>query len=247
MKKEYWFIILAYIVMQLSGGIGAPLLLKFELGRGLALEQAQVNAVAYWSIISFTVTLLLVLILLRKELFSPTPTLRGAEKASIGMSVLWAVIGIFMAFFAQSFAIMLETAIGIEQGSENTQTIISIITKVPLFAVITAIVGPILEEVVFRKIIFGSVYKKTNFFIAALISSIIFGLAHFEIEHLLLYSAMGFTFAFLYVKTQRILVPIFAHVAMNTIVVVTQVLMQDELEQILNEMEQVQSFIGGVL
>lgn len=247
MKKEYWFIILAYIVMQLSGGIGAPLLLKFELSRGLALEQAQMNAVAYWSIISFTVTLLLVLILLRKELFSPTPTLRGAEKASIGMSVLWAVIGIFMAFFAQSFAIMLETAIGIEQGSENTQTIISIITKVPLFAVITAIVGPILEEVVFRKIIFGSVYKKTNFFIAALISSIIFGLAHFEIEHLLLYSAMGFTFAFLYVKTQRILVPIFAHVAMNTIVVVTQVLMQDELEQILNEMEQVQSFIGGVL
>jgi uncharacterized protein len=99
---------------------------------------------------------------------------------------------------------------------------------------------------VFRKIIFGVLYEKMNFFFAALVSSIIFALAHFEPEHVILYSAMGFTFAFLYVKTKRILVPIFAHVAMNTSVVLIQSIYKDEIQKIMKEAEQIQGFIGGL-
>ena len=56
---------------------------------------------------------------------------------------------------------------------------------------------------------------------------------------------MGFTFAFLYVKTNRIIVPIFAHVAMNTLVVVVQSVFKEDIERLIREAEKIQSFIGG--
>ena len=68
-----------------------------------------------------------------------------------------------------------------------------------------------------------------------------------EPQHILLYSAMGFTFAFLYVKTKHILVPIFAHVAMNTLVVVIQSVYKDEIDELIREAESLQNFIGGFL
>ena len=42
----------------------------------------------------------------------------------------------------------------------------------PWFLIVISIIGPILEEIVFRKILFGTLYKKFNFFIAAIISSL---------------------------------------------------------------------------
>ena len=132
-------------------------------------------------------------------------------------------------------------------GSENTQQILKIIESFPLAILVSSVIGPILEEIVFRKIIFGSLHKRLNFFFSALISSIIFALAHMEPQHILLYSAMGFTFAFLYVKTKHILVPIFAHVAMNTFVVVIQSVYKDEIEKLMRDAEKIQNFIGGFL
>lgn len=129
-------------------------------------------------------------------------------------------------------------------GSENTKAILNIIKAMPLMIIVSSIVGPILEEIIFRKIIFGVLYEKTNFFIAGLISSVIFGIVHQDLTHLLLYTAMGFTFAFLYVQTKRIIVPIFAHVMMNTIVVVMQLgPAQKYIEQ---HSEQMQLIIGGL-
>lgn len=136
--------------------------------------------------------------------------------------------------------------LGIETGSENTAQIINLIEQFPIVILISSVIGPILEEIVFRKIIFGRLHQRFGFFLSALISSVIFALAHFEPEHVILYSAMGFTFAFLYVKTKRILVPIFAHVAMNTMVVLIQSVFREDLERMIKEAEQIQGFIGGL-
>ena len=52
---------------------------------------------------------------------------------------------------------------------------------------------------------------------------------------------MGLVFAFLYVKTKRIIVPIAAHVAMNTLVAVAQVLMSNEqIQEMIKEAEKMQ-------
>ncbi|MEH7392614.1 CPBP family intramembrane glutamic endopeptidase [Bacillus sp. JJ1503] len=243
MKKEYWYILIAYTGMQLSSLIGVPFIAFWGTLSGKSMADMETIAVTSWIVISFTITLIITLAILRKEM-KESLSMRNATSA--GTSIAWAIGGVFLALFAQSIAANIENLIGIEMGSENTQQIIRLIQASPIVVVISSIIGPILEEIVFRKVIFGTLHKRLNFFLSALISSVIFALAHFEFEHILLYSAMGFTFAFLYVKTKRILVPIFAHVAMNTLVVIIQ-FNRENIENWIKEVEKMQSFIGGFL
>ena len=242
LRKEYWYVIITYLAMQFSSFIGLPLSMFIGRTLGVPSGELKLTAFAYWSIFSFLLALLLTLFFMRHDMKESALT-RDKASASISLSTFWAICGVFLALFAQSIAITIEQKIGIQTESANTQEILSVIDKIPLMIVVSSIIGPILEEIIFRKIIFGSLYKRFNFFIAALISSFIFGLAHMEPEHLLLYSAMGFTFAFLYIQTKRILVPIIAHVSMNTLVVIMQMYSED----IQNFMQNMQAFIGGFL
>ncbi|MDQ0202168.1 CPBP family intramembrane glutamic endopeptidase [Neobacillus ginsengisoli] len=240
MKREYWMIIIVYLVMQFSSLIGVPLLMLGFKTLGISTKLA----VPYWLIISFSIALIIVLLILRKEMKQFNLNQRGT---GFSRSVIWAIFGVFIALFAQSIAANIEQLLGIEMGSENTKDIIKIIDSFPLAILVSSIFGPILEEIIFRKIIFGALYKRYNFFVSAFISSLIFALAHMEPKHILIYSAMGFTFAFLYVKTKHIIVPIFAHVAMNTMVVILQSAYKNDIEKLIHGAEKVQNFIGGFL
>jgi len=239
LKREYWIILIVYIAMQFSSLVGIPLFLfgfkYFGINQSLA--------VPLWLLASFTIALVIIILMLRKEMNN-----RSFRKGgSIGNNVIWAIAGIFLALFAQYVAAIIENLLGVEMGSENTKDILTIIETFPLAIIVTSIIGPILEEIVFRKIIFGSLHNRYNFFISALISSVIFAAAHMEFQHILLYSAMGFTFAFLYVKTKSIFVPIFAHVSMNTLVVLVQSVYKDDIERLQRQAEAIQNFIGGFL
>lgn len=244
MKKEYWLILVVYIIMYLSSLAGVPLVMAIGLSLGYSGDEIMAYAFIIWTLFSYSLGLLIILFLLRKEMASQE--LRK-DKAPPGVSAAWAVGGVFLAYFAQITAASIENAMGVEMQSENTQAIITIIEAFPVFILITSIIGPILEEIVFRKIIFGSLYRRFNFAVSALLSSIIFAIAHREPEHILLYTVMGFTFAFLYVKTKRIIVPIFAHVTMNTLVVLIQSVFKEDIERMIREAEQIQSIIGGLL
>lgn len=243
MKKHYWFILLTYMLMQLSGVVGIGLFNFLNIG------ETMTERFAYWTIFSFTLAFIIILVLLKNG-HDDERLLRG-EPSSVAASVGWAIGGFFLALFAQSFAANIEIKLfGVEPGSENTEMIVNVIEVTPLVILVTSIIGPILEEIIFRKILFGVLYVKTNFFVAALISSLLFSLLHGEPQHLLLYASMGFTFAFLYVKTKRIIVPIFAHVAMNTMVVIIQTVFREDIEKIMKQyemMQQVQVIIGGFL
>ncbi|MFD2444206.1 CPBP family intramembrane glutamic endopeptidase [Bacillus sp. CGMCC 1.16607] len=241
MKKEYWIILIVYIGMQFSSFIGIPLLTILGEILGKNPESWAVASVSYWLLFSFTITTIIILFILQKEMKQDR-----LERNSLpfGISLLWAIIGIFLALISQTIAANIENLLGIEPGSENTKEIMEIINLFPFVIIVSSILGPVLEEIVFRKILFGSLYKRFNFFLSGLISSVIFALAHMEPEHVLLYSAMGFTFAFLYVKTKRIWVPIFAHVSMNTFVVLIQSIFKEDIEKMMRDAEKIQGFIS---
>ncbi|MFT4416888.1 lysostaphin resistance A-like protein [Fredinandcohnia humi] len=244
MKARYWYVILTYILMQFSGILGIPLLFFMGVGEGLDPETAQNTIISYWTVFSFVAALPIVLFLLRQDIKDRHQNL---ERSSKGEAFGWAIAGIFMAMTSQVIAANIEIHLfGIEAGSQNTQEIMALVKTLPLLIIVVSVVGPILEEVIFRQIIFGALYKKFNFFISALVSSLIFAVVHMDFTHILIYTAMGFTFAFLYVKTKRIIVPIFAHVTMNTFVVVVQTIFADDIERIMKEAEKLQqTFIGG--
>jgi uncharacterized protein len=239
LKLEYWIIIIVYIGMQLFSGVAGGLIIFFNELAG-ADPISEMATVSYSLVFSFLLATVIVLFILRREMQEAINIRNGS---SFGKALIWAIAGVFIALFAQTIAANIERLLGVEMGSENTQQILRIIESVPAVMFVSSVLGPFLEEIVFRKIIFGSLYKKLNFFLSAIISSVIFSLAHLELEHTLLYAAMGFTFAYLYVKTERIWVPIFAHVAMNTLVVLMQSVYKDEIERMLRDAEKMESFI----
>ena len=107
MKKQYWWIIVTYILMQLSGVVGLPLLLKTGLydNRGFTIEEKGQIITGHWAIISFFVALCIVLWLLRTDIRDRhLDAMRSSVPATIG----WIFIGFFLAFFSQIVAGMIE-------------------------------------------------------------------------------------------------------------------------------------------
>lgn len=152
-------------------------------------------------------------------------------------TIIWVFAGLFMALFVQVIMNMINIYILKQPAeSQNTLEIMNVAKEYPLFIILISIAGPILEEFVFRKIIFGELYEWIKlprwaaFLIAGLISGLIFAAAHNDFDHTLIYLGMAFVFAGLYVATRRIIVPILAHMSMNTFVVLIQLVFKDQIE-----------------
>ena len=109
---------------------------------------------------------------------------------------------------------------GITPGSDNTAILADIAKVSPIIIISMVLFAPFLEEIVFRRVIFGGVYQKTNFWIAAIVSALVFAAVHNEFEHLLIYMMPAFVFSYLYYRTKRILTPMIAHLLMNGFVVI---------------------------
>ena len=83
----------------------------------------------------------------------------------------------------------------------------------------SGIIGPILEEILFRYVFLN---RLRNFFTtrnAILLSSLVFALLHGDIITMIYAFIMGFIFAYVYVKYDNIKVSIMCHIGANTIVI----------------------------
>ncbi|RPF57041.1 CPBP family intramembrane glutamic endopeptidase [Aquisalibacillus elongatus] len=237
LPRRYWYIILIYIGAQLFPAVGVPI-------GYFMLDLSENDAMVYSTILGMFIATLFIIKLLMPE----RNEMRSGP--AYGKMVLWSILGVFLAFMAQYIASLINISLlGIDptEGSENTAQIMEIIEQNIYFIILPIIFAPLLEEIIFRKIIFGQLYKKINFFFAAVLSSVVFSILHLDFTFFLTYLAMGLVFAYLYVKTKRIIVPILVHMAMNAIVVTMNVLI--DVEDLERQLEQYQNaamfFIGG--
>ncbi|UOQ84316.1 CPBP family intramembrane glutamic endopeptidase [Gracilibacillus salinarum] len=234
MPKKYIYLIVTYVAMQFSIFLALPF-------RDLITDMETFST--WWSVITFALALVVSFIILKgemKEFFD-------LEHKRIGNIILWSILGFFLVMIGQYASILIETFVfGIKPGSENTMDLMNVARQMPIFIIIISVLGPILEELVFRKAIFGSLYKKMNFFFAAIISGLIFAAVHMDFSHLLTYTAIGMIFAFLYVETKRIIVPIIAHMSINTFAVIGQLSLDSEqIEQQMKQLEELMTIIIG--
>ena len=156
----------------------------------------------------------------------PLPLEAAIPSASTPKIILYGFVGIFIALILQALAVTLETLLfGNSAPSENTQNIIQMILEAPAFLIATTVAGPVMEEFVFRRSILGIVGKYTNFWIGAIVSSLLFAFARND-GHLLIYFFLGFFFSLQYKATGRIWTSMITHVGMNTLVVVVQIAVQ---------------------
>ncbi|MFS1098760.1 lysostaphin resistance A-like protein [Enterococcus faecium] len=153
----------------------------------------------------------------------------AVKKASAPKIVIYGLVGIFVALILQSIAVMLESVLfGEATPSENTQNVIQMIMEAPAFILATTVAGPIMEEFVFRRSILGIISRYSNFWVGAVISSLLFAFAHND-GHLLIYFFLGFFFSLEYKATGQIWTSMITHVGMNTLVVLVQLAVQKGL------------------
>ncbi len=152
--------------------------------------------------------------------------------------VPWALLGLVAVLIYQVIASLINQFVfKIDQPSPNTTGIMNITQEAPIFIVLVAIAGPLLEEFVFRKVIFGEIFnilkgnKIIRFIIAGTVSSALFASAHNDPDFIIIYFGMGFILAGFYVFTKRIAVPVLIHIFMNSFVVAIQIFFADDIKK----------------
>lgn len=238
-KKTALYVLLIYIAMQLSGKyLLKPFHSVVMSTTGLPHEQAVPITQGWYIALSFAIALILSLILTSRD--KTFWHVYQGEKASVPLTIVWGIVGFFLVFFGQMVGSAIETFVfGIEPGSQNTSDIVSIAKGAPIAILAIVIFGPILEEFVFRRVIFGSLVQTTNFWVAAIVSAIFFALIHFDFAHILLYTICGLIFAFLYHQTKRIWTSIIAHILLNGFVTLVQ-FYAEPLQKFLEEAQKIQ-------
>lgn len=136
----------------------------------------------------------------------------------------WGLIGTLMAYFSQVIIVMIEIVLlGEPNVSANTESIMHVISSNPLFVLLPVITAPIIEEFVFRKAINGLLVGKIGWIGGAVISSLLFAFVHFD-GMILTYAVMGLIFSYVYYKTNNIWAPIIAHMGLNLLATILNLL-----------------------
>ena len=114
--------------------------------------------------------------------------------------------------------VVINFVIGMMTGNVNLNPLNSVIGDLDLLptVLIAGIASPIVEELVFRKVLLGRL-RAYGDVIAILVSGLCFGLYHGNIAQFLYASALGFIFAYVVIRTGDIRYTIALHICINVL------------------------------
>ncbi|KXH78541.1 CPBP family intramembrane glutamic endopeptidase [Sporosarcina sp. HYO08] len=234
--KLYFYLLLTYVAFQIVSVFLAQPLITFFEGSTDDVKEAAYKGVA-WSLFTTNFITLIIFLLLMRTNKSFLKNVFDGKAVSFWTSVLWGFIGFFLVMGAQILGAIIEQSIGIEPGSENTELVSDIAKVAPIMILPIALFAPILEEIVFRRAIFGGVYRKSNFWIAGVVSAAIFAVVHNDFEHIIIYLFSGLVFSYLYYRTKRLMTSMIAHLLLNSYVTVIQ-LNYDKILELQKQLQQ---------
>lgn len=144
-------------------------------------------------------------------------------------AIAWGIIGTALVIVLQFVVSYVTFILGQNPASANTATLVTLAKINPFFVLAITVGAPIMEELVFRKVLFGNLStlfgmrSNLGLTIMAIISSLAFAFIHND-SHIFLYAAIGLLFCWLYHKTGRIQTSMIAHILMNGLVVLPLVM-----------------------
>lgn len=177
------------------------------------MQQDLMKHISEISIISsvLTVILLIIFFLIRKKRLAVETDMRKAPGiAVIGVGILGVVLNFTISLF-QSFIPLPESLI---QQYEEMYSYIGEGNRIVEFIAV-AICAPVVEEIVFRGLCYGSMRKVMSPSAAAIISAVVFGIAHGNIISFVYTSVLGLLMAYLYEKSSSLWVPMVLHFGFN--------------------------------
>ncbi len=145
-------------------------------------------------------------------------TVYEKKKLGVGEFFVYLLISIFIMQAGAIISTFISDVVSafLPSSGSGSGVVGSLISGVPVWLVIAVavIIGPIFEELMFRKVLIDrlSVYGDR---LAIIVSAAAFGLFHGNIEQLLYATGVGLLFGFVYTKTRRIRYSILLHIFVN--------------------------------
>lgn len=181
------------------------------------------------NLILYVLLFIPIVFFLKPDLLYDIHAFKSYQQKIIGF-VISGYIYVFLGnFIATTLVAIVQTVFGIETGPAINQAVIveMLSSNGFIFTFLSAVLlGPIVEELVFRKAFFGIIKNQK---IAIVVSSFLFGLIHVTSEpslstmlvQIIPYVTLGFVFGYLYIKHEKnIVIPIIVHMLSNFISIV---------------------------
>lgn len=162
----------------------------------------------------------------RKELIKEWDTFRSDFLNNIDSGVKYWFVGLFIMVTSN----LLISVLFNSNGAGNEATVQNYISYLPWLMFIDAgIIGPFIEEMVFRKSFRDATKNKWVF---ALVSALVFGGMHvitnvsawYDILYIIPYGALGGAFALAYYETDTIFTPITIHMLHNSVLTLSSII-----------------------
>ncbi len=222
MKKFFYtfgisfYPILIYTAIQSSLGMFLAVLFGFLEGArdfNAMMDVLKANALVITAICAVVASVVLSLFF-HIDIKNGRIERRGQIKA---MDFIMAIVGGAGVSIALNIVIALTNMAGKDTAFVEVS---DTITSNPLIVTIicAGILIPIVEEILFRGLIFNRIKHQYNFLAGLLISSLLFGIYHGNIVQGIYATLLGIFLGFAYHKTKSILIPVFIHMGGNTFV-----------------------------
>lgn len=151
-------------------------------------------------------------------IFKKVPVTMDGEKKSMKPHHILAAFAISYAgtYASNLIGTLITGIIGALKGSEVDNVVLEITSSYSPLTIIfvTVICAPIMEELMFRKMLIDRTYKYGEG-ISIVFSGLVFGLFHGNLNQFVYAFFLGVFFGFIYVKTKNIVYPIILHMLTN--------------------------------
>ena len=203
-----------------------PIIIKFKLTGDYYFDWILFQGLGY-------IFIILSVLLISKYVYNGKfNSIDASSKKGLKESFLFSIVILILTItFFFAFGKFLTNILGVSIKSRNTERTIFFLER-NLFSVFDIVfTGPMFEEIVYRKILFGYLYdlhsgcnKYVRFITSAMVSSIIFGATHDGVFHLAMidYVIYGLIFSSVYFYTKRISASMTVHVLNNLFLIIME-------------------------
>ncbi len=189
---------------------------------GMAGQESEDMTMVLGTLVLYGVLLAMLLVWQRKRqgaaMFPQMPWFQTLRQAAFGIVAYIGFVPPFVILVVLSVAVC--QLFGVQPQPHELVNVLAQeknIFMLVYLGVLTTLIAPVVEEIVFRGVIYGALRKSMGFFGAAAASALLFSLAHANVAQTLPVLGMGVVLAMLYEWTGSLIASILFHVLNNTV------------------------------
>lgn len=139
-------------------------------------------------------------------------------KLSFGKFIAYFIMCVAAGYIANIIGLIINAIIEFNRGFQLINPLEDFMrsSNMVLFSIYAVVIAPIVEELIFRKILLNKL-RRFGDLPAILLTGFAFGLFHFNLSQFFYATVLGFFFAYITIRTNRIIYSIMLHMIMNLI------------------------------